>query len=290
MILFTESQTKFHVYLSHFPSEVKEVALQYLREDAGLEEVRLRLDMPASLTVGGGNVPLSYIADAQAMEKTLCAFSDGSLYAYEETLKEGYLPLSDGCRLGIAGVAEGKGGRGIRHATALVLRLPRFVKGCARQLVSTWGARGMRDGVLVVSPPGGGKTTLLKDFIASISEGERAKRVAVIDTKGELSALPKAGLVDILYGYPRKRGLLVALTTLAPEVMVCDELCRDDVDSVLAVARGGIPLIASLHGYTREGVLSLPWLSPLLSLGVFSLLCFVRRDGKQFYTEVEVVP
>ena len=272
--------------ISLFPPPLAAEALRVLESGRALEEVRLRNGVAASLTVGGKNIILPYVADAETVQAVLSAFCGGSLYTYEDTLREGYLPLPLGCRLGVAGVYEG---RGIRCANALVLRIPRLVRGVGAPLVAAWQEAGARGGILVVSPPGAGKTTVLKDFICSVSRGALARRVAVVDSRFELCPEPMGGLVDVLGGCPRERGMLLALKTLSPEVIVLDEISPSDVEAILAVANGGVPLVASLHGEGAEDVLAREWLAPILTRRVFRHLACLWRSGEQFGMEVRAL-
>ncbi len=280
--MLTEVYRGISDFLGLFPTQVAEAATRYYAAGT-LEEVRLRAFLPASLTVGGQNLILPYVGDREVVQETLNAFCGGSLYTYEDTVREGYLPLSCGCRLGVAGVLEG---RGVRLANALVLRIPRQVTGCAAPLVEAWREAGCHGGALVIAPPAGGKTTILKDFIASVSRGSGARRVAVVDSRMELCPRPLGALVDVLTGYPRERGLRMALATLSPEVIVLDEIGEGDVDAILAVANGGIPLVASLHGTGIETLKRRGWLSPLLSAGVFCHIGVVTRREGRFCLEV----
>jgi stage III sporulation protein AA len=235
------------------------------------------------LTVAGENVILPFVGDELTVQRTLTAFCGGSLYTYEDTLREGYLPLPYGCRLGVAGVLEG---RGIRTANALVLRIPRLVCGCAAPLVQAWREDGCTGGILVIAPPGGGKTTILKDFIREVSRGMYARRVAVVDTRHELCSQPTGALADVLGGYARDSGMLLALRSLSPQVIVLDEISPQDVGAILAVANGGVPIVASIHGEGASDVLGGEWLAPVLARGVFRHLCAVRREHGEFKMEV----
>lgn len=272
--------------ISLFPPPLAAEARRALENGRALEEVRLRSELPASLTIAGENVILPYVADMEAVQGVLAAFCGGSLYAYEDTLREGYLPLPLGCRLGVAGVLEG---RGIRYANALVLRIPRLVRGVSAPLVAAWQAAGARGGILVISPPGAGKTTVLKDFICTVSRGAMARRVAVVDSRYELCPMPMGALVDVLGGYPRDRGMLLALKTLSPEVIVLDEIAPPDVEAILAVANGGVPLAASIHGDGPADVLGREWLAPVLARGVFRHIACLGRASGEFRMEVGVI-
>ncbi|MBO7293133.1 MAG: hypothetical protein J6V07_04290, partial [Clostridia bacterium] len=95
-----------------------------------LSEIRMRAGRTSSLTASGENLPLGVYLSREELSELLTVFCHGSLYAYRETLSEGYLDLGDGVRCGVAGRAVREGGRivGVADVTALVLRLPHTVR------------------------------------------------------------------------------------------------------------------------------------------------------------------
>ena len=252
-----------------------------------LEEIRLRIERPSSLTVRGENKILSYRCGEEVMERVLSGCCRGSLYAYREYLKEGYLPLPYGMRLGVAGHAVLEKGEvsGVSGVTALSFRIARRVNGVAQGIASAW--RKLGRGMLVCAPPGGGKTTFLKDFILQVSTGADALRVAVVDSRGELCPDRKGDLVDVLDGYPRGVGLEVALRTLSPQVIVSDEVGVGDVGAIMEICHCGIPLVASVHGRNSADLVSQPTGRKLLETGAFGLICFIHREGGEFRIQMK---
>ncbi|MBQ8859338.1 MAG: hypothetical protein IJ012_06055 [Clostridia bacterium] len=256
-----------------------------------LFEVRLRAGHHAALTVDGRSLPLAYRASAADVAATLSALCAHSVYAHKDTLREGYL-YAFGCRVGVAGRAVTDGGRvvGIADVCALCIRIPHRIAGAGEVAVRAFRRMGCRRGVLIYSPPGVGKTTMLTDLAYTLSAGRDALRVAVVDTRGELYGedAPAACQIDVLRGYPKAVGIEIATRVLAPQVIVCDEIGDTaDAAAIFAAVGAGVPLIASAHA---DGLLALrarPPLRTLIEGGVFGAYIGIAREGDKYSYTVE---
>lgn len=250
-----------------------------------LSEIRLRRGRPSSLTLDGKNLVLPILLDAAAIENTLLAFCQGSLYAYKDTLAEGYVTTADGYRVGVASRAVTEGGRvtGVRDVTALAIRLAHTVKDAGRAAEALFLRMGGTRGLLVYAPPGAGKTTLLSDLAARLST---ARRVAVVDERGEMPDT-RGRLLDILVGFPKPRGIEIATRTLSPEVILCDEIGTDaEAAAILEMQNCGVPLVATAHAGSLDEVLRRPPLRRLIDARVFGGALGLRREnGSILYTD-----
>ncbi len=229
-----------------------------------IEEIRLRAGRRATLTVGGRNLPTGVVPDGRQLYALLVRLCGGSLYAYSETIRAGYMTLPGGIRIGIAGraVCEGREVIGVSEIDSLCIRLPHrheSVGGTVCRLLRHLRAtRGDAQGVLIYAPPGVGKTTLLRGVAARMASPPDPWRTVVIDTREELGfAVDGRDLcIDILHGYPRARGVEIATRTLSAQLMVCDEIGdTEEAMALIAAHHGGVPLVASAHAGTVDELL-----------------------------------
>ena len=287
-----QDTTPFEKILSLLPGEAKEKIRRrgngYFGFEEKISEIRLRADRYLSLTVEGQNLPVHYIFSEEDLGRILRKCCENSIYAHTESLREGYVTYH-GARVGVAGRAVMEDGvlLGVDHITSLVFRIPRHIRGAANAAVEVFHRLGGNAGILIYSPPGVGKTTLLRDMILQLSTAKYPKRVAVVDCRGELSseAFGQNALVDILRDYPKAEGIEIATRTLSPEVVVCDEIGGfEEAQSILGVQNCGVPLIASAHADSFSGLQKRTPVRLLLECGVFGAFVGVsQKDGKYSY-------
>ena len=248
-----------------------------------IEEIRCRLGQHSYLTADGKNIALEHICDGADMKRMTDGLFGGSLYAHRETLNEGYVTLGGGIRVGVVGRAVTEGGRitGIYDVSSLNFRLP---------TASYFGIcpleHYLREGksLLVYSPPGVGKTTLLRSLSSRLSSGENARRVCVVDTRGELSLSGAAlGGADLLIGYPKGVGIEIATRCMSPQLIVCDEIGSEaEAEAVLSAAGCGVPILASAHGERAEELICRSVIGRLHRGRVFSVYAGLSRRGNKF--------
>lgn len=257
----------------------------------GVEEVRLHTGRRATLTAAGDgrsiNCPTAAVLTQNEMDGVLSLICENSLYAFRDTLVQGYVTIEGGYRIGICGSAAVSDGRivGIREVTTLSIRIPHAVSPIGEEICRMISELGFTRGVLVYSPPGVGKTTLIRAVSARLASGREARRVSVVDSRGELACgLSDAGLcIDILSGYPKAVGIEIAARTLGSEVIVCDEIGgREDAEAVMSAHNCGVPLIATTHAGSVAELMGRPGVRLLHGSGAFGVYVGLRRRPDRF--------
>lgn len=258
------------------------------------EEIRLRAQRKASLTLGGKNVLLPLSLTSAELFTILTRMCNGSLYSYSQNISEGFITLPGGIRVGVVGEAACEEGRvvGVRDISALCIRIPRqhlnVGQGLARRFKRDCLDSGSPRGLLIYAPPGVGKTTLLKGMIFELAGGEDPLRTVVIDTRGELTC-PTGGealCLDVLTGYPRALGVGIATRSMNAQVIVCDEIGeRREALSLISAYHGGVPLVASAHAASLKELLRHPGIQLLHKAEIFAAYVGIKRDGHGGFIE-----
>lgn len=256
----------------------------HIRRIGRIEEIRLRRDRCASLTVGSKNIMLESLVRGDEMDRILAGVSGNSLYAHSETLKNGYITLDGGIRVGIVGraVLEGESVIGVYDITSISFRLPHRALSVGAPICRLLTAAKNCEGVLIYSPPGVGKTTLLRGVARRMSSGESAVRVCVIDTRGELgfSLEGESLCLDVMTGYPRALGIDIAARTMNAQLMICDEIGESaEADAIISAQNCGVPFVASAHADTLEALLRRTAIKRLHRARVFGWYVGISRSG-----------
>ena len=253
-----------------------------------IEEIRIRSKRQAYLVIDGRNTLINYIATDGEMLAFLKTISHYSLYAYKDTISQGYISLDNGIRIGIIGRAavENQNIAGVYEISEFAIRLPHSIEVNCDEIVEL----SEQGSILIYSPPGIGKTTLLRSIIRKISQGYNARRVAVIDTRGELCFDLENSelLVSILSGYPRKKGIEIAVRTMNAQMIVCDEIGDEqDALAITDTQGAGVPIVATCHGSSISDILSHTGIRNLHQAKIFDYYVCIRRDeNKNFIYEV----
>ncbi len=246
-------------------------------DDGRLQEIRLRVHAPILLRFQDGERSVSeegrlissvaegYRVTPGDLKETLDYLSGYSLYAYEEELRQGFLTIQGGHRIGLAGKAVVEAGalRGMKYITFMNVRLAREIRGCADGLLPFVYEKGKLCHTLILSPPGAGKTTLLRDLIRQISDGNGqhpGMTVGVVDERSEIGAcyqgIPQNDLgirTDVLDGSPKAQGMLMLIRTMSPETVAVDEIGgRADVEALEYSMNCGCKILATVHGSSME--------------------------------------
>ncbi|MCD8116705.1 MAG: stage III sporulation protein AB [Oscillospiraceae bacterium] len=262
-----------------------------VEERAVCEELRLRRSRPAAALLRGREYVLSGPpVEEDDLRAVLESATRASLHAAGPQLAEGFIAAPGGVRVGVCGVGVmGVGGlEGLRSFSSLSLRVPRAVPGCARDIWEPLNQGGFRS-TLIVSPPGGGKTTLLRELIRCLSS--QGFRVAVADERGEIGAAqsgrPQFDIgpcTDVLTGVPKARAVGMLVRAMNPQIVAMDEITDEaDVRALRGGPGCGVRLLATVHGERDRGVAAA--CRELLTEGAFQRMVWIEeRDGVRRYS------
>ena len=262
---------------------------------ARAEELRLRAGRPMTVLYPEGEAPIPGAEEpvtGEELERVLEIATRASLHTAQAQLVQGFFTVAGGHRVGVCGTAVAEGGqvRSLRSVSSLAIRVAREVPGAAAPVLDKLWEGGALQSALLVSPPGGGKTTLLRDLIRCISVGEGGPplRVGVVDERGELAAL-RGGLpqfdvgprTDVVEGCPKDRALLMLLRAMNPQVLAADEITDPaDCAALSLAANCGVALLCSAHGTGLEDLERRPLYRDLLERKIFRRLVVIRRTGE----------
>ncbi|MCI6269225.1 MAG: Flp pilus assembly complex ATPase component TadA [Clostridiales bacterium] len=251
------------------------------REAARLEEIRIYAGRAAELVFSGGCRATDACVDASQMDSLLAALCGYALYSCEGQMAQGYIPMAGGHRAGVCGRMTQEGGTWrMSGVSSVCIRISHDVPGASgavRPYLLDPDGRAQR--VLLLGPPGCGKTTVLRDASLWLAE-ERGLRVAVADEREELFGARQGLRLHVLGGADKARAFGMLLRSMAPQVIVTDEIGRqEDADALLDAARCGVGVLASAHAGGMEDAEKRTALRRLMRERAFDRYILLGRHG-----------
>ena len=224
----------------------------------------------------------AYHVQTEDLKEMLEYISGYSLYAFEEEIRQGFLTIVGGHRVGIAGktILDGNKIKSLKYISYINLRLSHQIKGCASPILPYIIKNRQICHTLIISPPRCGKTTLLRDLIRQVSNGNRympGVSVGVVDERSEIAGsyqgIPQNDLgirTDVLDCCPKAEGMMMLIRSMSPEVVAVDELGDyEDIHAIESVIHCGCKLFATVHGSSIEDIKRKPLLQRLMQEKVF---------------------
>lgn len=260
------------------------------------EEIRLRVGRPMTLATAEEEIPTGSVITGEDLALTLEIASQCSAYAVLEQVKNGYVAVRGGHRLGLCGTGVVKNGEvaNLRQISSLSLRVAREFPGVGGGVLGELQENGQLQSTLIVSAPGKGKTTLLRELIRCVSDGQgiAPRRVGVADERGELAAMyagePGMNIgarTDVVDGCSKAAAMLMLLRGMNPQVLAADEITAPEDAEALGLAMGcGVALLATAHAGRVEDLCRRSLYRRLMEQGVFRRVVFIDvEDGRRVY-------
>ncbi len=232
-----------------------------------IQEIRLRVNQPVRV-MSDREERLAIVYGEREMDEIFRYLCHDSVYAYEEERKQGYLMVEGGHRIGITGeLTAAENGRFIaKYIRYMNIRLAHEHKKIADRIIRYLYSRERTPlNTLIISPPGVGKTTLLRDTVRLLSngaDGYAGCNVGVVDERGEIAGAYRGSAMldcgertDVITGGDKQQGISILVRTFAPRVIAIDEIGKcTDAEAILHAGVSGCSIVSTVHGRSLEDI------------------------------------
>lgn len=293
--MFTDNSERFDIAVQSLSRRISASFISLKKnEKERIREIRLRCRMPVVATTEAGAefiLPSGRLtqvysdlvlkADESELEETFKRLCGYSVHSFKDAINRGYITVTGGHRAGVAGTAVTENGRvtAVRDVCAINLRIAREIKGAADEIFKAEFSHGLCS-VIIAGPPSSGKTTILRDLTRRLSDvnGSRFYKTLVCDERGEIGA-SFSGIAqndlgincDLLTSYPKSDGIMIALRSFSPDIIICDEVASyEEAQAVEIGVNSGVCFALSVHASNERELKAKPVLQKLLKTGEFS--------------------
>ena len=282
--------------IKYFPPNIAQILYNAINQNARIkqeaQEIRIRVERPIIIKLRNLDVMIEYKINQSEILQILERICENSIYAYKRQICEGYITIKGGHRIGLTGSAVIENGEiiNIKYVTSLNFRIARQILNCSNKILGQ--VLNLKEqtifNTLIVSPPGKGKTTILRDTIRRISNGIeelnfKGKTCGVVDERGEIAAMYRGipqndvGIrTDVIENITKSKGMKILIRTMSPEVIACDEIgTKEDAEAISEALISGVKGIFTMHGSNLEDIKSNPQINKLIEEKKIEKIIFI---------------
>ena len=290
--------------LRYFPGKIQNILNEEIGEKYNiLEEIRIRVQKPIILKFNNNEKIVRYLCNTEEILNILQAICENSIYTYQKQIAEGFVTIQGGHRVGISGSCVIENGKviNINYVNSLNFRISRQVIGVGKKVLKHILDLEEKNlyNTLIISPPGAGKTTLVRDIVRQVYSGIKDYKfkglnVGLVDERGEIAALYKGvpqndvGVkTDVIENVSKAIGMKMLIRSMAPQVIVADEIGNyEDVEAINYAICSGCKGIFTAHGSTFDDIYLNPVLKNLINVKIFEVIIFLDVKNKGVLKEV----
>ncbi len=290
--------------LKYFPDKIRDIIKKEIQEtNSNLEEIRIRVDKPIILKFNNLEKIVRYKVNSDEILNILQAVCENSIYSYQNQIANGFVTIKGGHRVGISGSCVIENGKviNINYINSLNFRISRQILDCSKNILKH--ILNLKQNTvyntLIVSPPGSGKTTILRDIVKQVSNGIKhlnfqGINVGVVDERGEIASLYKGSpqndigiKTDVIENVSKSIGMKMLIRSMAPKVVVADEIGSfEDIEVINYAMCSGCKGIFTAHGLNLEDIYLNPVLRNLINAHIFEIIIFLSTKEKGTYKNI----
>ena len=284
--------------VGYLPPRFRSVAMQIDNDTKKkAEEFRLRAGRGLCVTVSGREREL--VCECPVRHEELNAVLElatrSSVHTSADTIRQGFVTVAGGHRIGLCGTGVTNCGEAsfIKDLSSVSIRIAKDIIGASVGVAEKiTDDRGISN-TLIISPPGYGKTTMLRDLVRTLSDS--GYRVSLVDERGELAAKYKGvaqfdvgAHTDIMDGFDKAEAAMLMLRTMTPDIIAVDEItASDDIEAMERIANCGVRLIATAHGDDVMSLMSRPLYRKMYELEIFKKAVVLKKENGEFRHSIE---